>query len=47
MLRAAPVFSAQTATGQPYYSDSRMLFLELNPEVTRLAGTTEVADRLR
>jgi LssY C-terminus len=25
-----PVFSGQTATGQTYYSDSRMLFLELN-----------------
>jgi LssY-like putative type I secretion system component LssY len=26
----APVFHGQTATGQAYYSDSRMLFLELN-----------------
>jgi LssY C-terminus len=26
----APVFNGKTATGQTYYSDSRMLFLELN-----------------
>lgn len=26
----APVFNGRTATGQTYYSDSRMLFLELN-----------------
>ena len=28
----APVFNGQTATGQSYYSDSRMLFLELNQQ---------------
>lgn len=28
--RAKPVFSAQTATGQTYHSDSRMLLLDLN-----------------
>jgi LssY C-terminus len=34
-----PVFNAQTATGQTYYSDSRMLFLELNkgPSATAVA----------
>ena len=29
-----PVFSAQTATGQTYHSDSRMLFLALNGRAT-------------
>jgi hypothetical protein len=33
-----PVFAAQTATGQPYYSDSRLLILELNREVISTAG---------
>jgi hypothetical protein len=34
------VFNGQTATGQAYYSDSRMLFLELNqrPELAAAAG---------
>jgi hypothetical protein len=42
-----PVFAAQTATGQPYYSDSRLLILELNREVISTAGKTDVAAKLR
>ena len=38
-----PVFNAQTATGQEYYSDSRMLFLELNQGAVLKTGATEVA----
>ncbi len=41
-----PVFMAQTATGQQYYSDGKMLFLELNLRVDPRAGTTEVAAKL-
>ena len=41
-----PVFRAQTATGQQYYSDSKMLFLELNQRADPRAGTTEVAVKL-
>jgi LssY C-terminus len=41
-----PVFSAQTATGQTYHSDSRMLFLQLNGGAAPMAGATEVAARL-
>ena len=44
---AEPVFNAQTATGQEYYSDSRMLFLELNQEAVLKAGATEVAAKLQ
>jgi LssY C-terminus len=44
---AEPVFSAQTATGQEYYSDSRMLFLELNQGAGRRAAATEVAAKLQ
>jgi hypothetical protein len=40
-----PVFSAQTATGQTYYSDSRMLFLELNQGPASMAGTMQVAGK--
>jgi hypothetical protein len=40
---AKPVFSAENATGQRYYSDSRMLVLELNGKPAPMAGTTEVA----
>lgn len=40
---AAPVFAAQTATGQPYYSDSRLLLLELNREAVSAARNTEAA----
>ena len=41
-----PVFSAQTATGQSYYSDSRMLFLELHPGAPSITGAMEVAVKL-
>jgi LssY C-terminus len=41
-----PVFRAQTATGQQYYSDSKMLFLELNQRADPRAGATEVAVKL-
>ena len=36
----APVFNGQTATGQAYYSDSRILFLQLNqrPELAAAVG---------
>lgn len=44
---AQPVFAAQTATGQPYYSDSRLLLLELNREAISTAGKTEVAAKLQ
>ena len=44
---AEPVFTAQTATGQAYYSDSRMLLLELNRGAVPMAGVTEVAARLQ
>jgi LssY C-terminus len=39
---AEPVFNAQTATGQTYYSDSRMLFLELNQGPSTMAGAMQV-----
>jgi hypothetical protein len=42
-----PVFRAQTATGQPYYSDSRMLLLELNQPAAPLATATQVATSLQ
>ncbi len=42
-----PVFSAQTATGQPYYSDSRLLLLELNGGPASTAGVAEVAAKLQ
>ena len=44
---AEPVFTAQTATGQAYYSDSRMLLLELNRRAVPMAGVTEVAVKLQ
>jgi hypothetical protein len=43
---ATPVFRAQTETGQPYYSDSRMLLLELNPETAPTAVGTQVAAKI-
>jgi hypothetical protein len=46
MRCAEPVFKAQTATGQKYYSDSRMLFLELNEGVGPRAGASELAAKL-
>lgn len=42
-----PVFRAQTATGQEYYSDSRMLFLELNQGAVPSPEATEVAAKLQ
>jgi hypothetical protein len=44
--RAEPVFKAQTETGQTYYSDSRMLLLELNRSAGIMAGGTEVAGKM-
>lgn len=44
---ADPVFRAQTATGQTYYSDSRMLFLQLYRGIASTAGVAEVAVTLR
>jgi hypothetical protein len=38
-----PVFYAQTATGQSYHSDSRMLFLELNQRSYSMVGAVQVA----
>jgi hypothetical protein len=46
MACAKPVYKAENATGQKYYSDSRMLVLELNGKAKPLAGTTEVAGNL-
>lgn len=43
----APIINAQTATGQEYYSDSRMLFLELNQGADQRPGATEVAAKLQ
>ncbi len=43
---AEPIFNGQTATGQTYYSDSRMLFLELNQGPSRIVGATQVAGKL-
>ncbi len=43
---ATPVFRAQTETGQPYYSDSRMLLLELNPETAPTAVGTQLAAKI-
>jgi len=43
---AEPVFSAQTATGQIYYSDSRLLFLELDRGAGSMTGATEIARKL-
>jgi len=41
-----PVSGAQTATGQPYYSDSRMLLLELYPGVSTIAEATQITSKL-
>jgi uncharacterized Zn ribbon protein len=43
MQRAESVLSAQTATGQHYQSDGRMLLVELNRKDTAKAGAMEVA----
>jgi hypothetical protein len=47
MQCADPVFRAETATGQSYYSDSRMLLLELGRPASTPVGITEVAGSLR
>jgi hypothetical protein len=47
MRTAEPVFEAQTATGQKYYSDSKMLFLQLSQGAVPGAGATEVAVELK
>ena len=41
-----PVSGAQTATGQPYYSDSRMLLLELHQGPTSMPAVTQIASKL-
>ncbi|MGB8261789.1 MAG: LssY C-terminal domain-containing protein, partial [Terracidiphilus sp.] len=46
MRCADPVLNAQTAHGQSYHSDGRMLFLELDRKDNPMAGTTEVAGRV-
>jgi hypothetical protein len=38
-----PVLSAQTATGQSYHSDGRMLFVKLNQNEHPLTAGSEVA----
>jgi hypothetical protein len=43
MRSADSVLNAQTATGQSYHSDGRILFLVLNRKDKPLAGATEVA----
>jgi LssY C-terminus len=43
---AEPVFTAQTATGQTYHSDSRMLFLELSGRAAPMVGMMGVAGNL-
>jgi hypothetical protein len=41
-----PISGAQTATGQPYYSDNRMLLLELNQGEATLASATQISSKL-
>jgi len=41
-----PVSGAQTATGQAYYSDSRMLLLELHPGPGSIPAVTQIASKL-
>jgi len=41
-----PVSGAQTATGQPYYSDSRMLLLELHQGAATMASATQISSKL-
>jgi hypothetical protein len=43
----APVFKARTATGQEYYSDSRMLLVQLTRPTPAVAGITELAQKTR
>jgi hypothetical protein len=42
----SPVFNAETATGQEYYSDSRILFLGLSQEVAPRLTVTQLAAKL-
>jgi LssY C-terminus len=44
---AEPVINAHTATGQAYYSDSRMIFLELKQAPSAMAGATQVGGQLQ
>ncbi len=44
---ADPVLSARTATGQAYYSDGRMLFLQLKGRVAPIDEATEVAAAIK
>jgi hypothetical protein len=41
-----PVSGARTATGQPYYSDSHMLLLELHPAPASVPAVTQIAGKL-
>jgi LssY C-terminus len=41
-----PVSGAKTATGQAYYSDSRMLLLELHPGPVSMLALTQIASKL-
>jgi hypothetical protein len=43
----APVFKARTATGQEYYSDSRMLLVQLTLPALPVAAATELAQKLQ
>ncbi len=43
---SAPLSGAQTATGQTYHSDSRMLLLELHQGPALIAGATQIANKL-
>ena len=43
---SAPLSGAQTATGQAFYSDNRMLLLELHQGPTVMAGATQSASQL-
>jgi LssY C-terminus len=42
-----PVFNAQTATGQAYDSDGRMLFLELQRGVSVMGGEVQVTSKMQ
>ncbi len=41
-----PISGAQTATGQPYYSDSRMLLLELHQGAATMVPATQISTTL-
>ena len=41
-----PISGAQTATGQPYYSDNRMLLLELRLGAATMASVTQISSKL-